>query len=76
MSGANKISTKRPNREEIVDLFRACAAKNGGKAPGGPCLQPVMPGLDPGSRRNEVPAAASGFAETARGIHDLKRRSN
>lgn len=34
MSGANKISTKRPNREEIVDLFRACAAKNGGKAPG------------------------------------------
>src|SRR6185437_4894222 len=29
----------------------------------------VMPGLDPGSRRNEVPAAASGFEETARGIH-------
>lgn len=34
MSGANKISTKRPSREEIVDLFRACAAKNGGKTPG------------------------------------------
>jgi hypothetical protein len=34
MSGANKTSTKRPSREEIVDLFRACAAKNGGKTPG------------------------------------------
>ena len=34
MSGATKTSTKRLNREEIVDLFRACAAKNGGKAPG------------------------------------------
>lgn len=34
MSGANKTSTRRPNREEIVDLFRACAAKNDGMAPG------------------------------------------
>jgi len=34
MSGANKTSTKRPSREEIVDLFRACAAKNEGIAPG------------------------------------------
>jgi hypothetical protein len=34
MSGANKNSTRRPSREEIVDLFRACAAKNGSKPPG------------------------------------------
>ena len=29
----------------------------------------VMPGLDPGSRGNGVSPAASGFEETARGIH-------
>jgi hypothetical protein len=34
MSSANKQSVKRPNREEIIYLFRACAAKNGGKTPG------------------------------------------
>jgi hypothetical protein len=34
MSGASKTSTRRPSREEIVDLFRACAAKNDGVAPG------------------------------------------
>jgi hypothetical protein len=34
VSGANKTSARRPSREEIVDLFRACAAKNDGKAPG------------------------------------------
>jgi len=28
-----------------------------------------MPGLDPRSRRNAIPAAANGFAETAGGIH-------
>jgi hypothetical protein len=31
---SDSTSARRPNREEIVDLFRACAAKNGGKAPG------------------------------------------
>jgi len=34
MSGANKNSPRRPSREEIVDLFRACAAKNEGITPG------------------------------------------
>jgi Holliday junction resolvase len=34
MSGASKKPTRRPSREEIVDLFRACAAKNRGEAPG------------------------------------------
>jgi hypothetical protein len=36
MSGksANRSSAKRHSREEIIDLFRACAAKNGGKTPG------------------------------------------
>jgi hypothetical protein len=33
MSGPNKTSARRPSSQEIVDLFRACAAKNGGKAP-------------------------------------------
>jgi hypothetical protein len=35
-----------------------------------------MPGLDPGSRGNEVPAAASGFVETAIGIHDFLAASD
>lgn len=34
MDAANKRSARRPSREEIIDLFRACAAKNGGKTPG------------------------------------------
>jgi hypothetical protein len=34
MSGLDKTSARRPGRQEIVDLLRACAAKNGGKAPG------------------------------------------
>jgi hypothetical protein len=35
----SKTSTRRPGRDEIVDLFRACAAKNDGRAPGKDLLQ-------------------------------------
>jgi hypothetical protein len=34
MNAANKKSVRHPSREDIVDLFRACAAKNSGKTPG------------------------------------------
>jgi Holliday junction resolvase len=30
----NQLTNKRHSREEVIDLFLACAAKNGGKAPG------------------------------------------
>jgi hypothetical protein len=46
----SKTSTRRPGRDEIVDLFRACAAKNDGRAPGKNLLQKL--GASPKLRSN------------------------